>query len=257
MHSFIQLSLLFIKCYNSQPIDDPLSIESTNHSPFSVENTWSNSNSTLNTFNSSSLKYLNQSTLVTKIIGPPQNQTYTPEWPHVFDSINDLYHAIKHSNETVISSMFSSNYINRKFIGCGANGLVYSFFSISSKKQVAIKFSIGEPLDKELPHEVSVLEFISSISGVPKIYAFGRISGTTIVVMNLIRRQDNVPDFYAWNKIHTMEYFEMIEMFQQLVKIVTKLHSIGVVHCDIKEGVKFLLFGFIFLTLLEYLDRRL
>jgi serine/threonine protein kinase len=99
----------------------------------------------------------------------------------IFDNVvtNELLEKYKH--RTVINS----NYIFEKKIGSGSFGTIYRGKNIISDEKVAIKFEATTANTPTLLWESKLLNYLSGVTGVPKLRYFGTEANKNIIVMDL------------------------------------------------------------------------
>ena len=131
---------------------------------------------------------------------------------------------------------FSKRYQVRQLIDQGRNGRVYAAKRICDSLPVTIKI-IGnfkgrmDPVNKQLPLEVSLLQKLSHIEGVIKLIEWFRNRNTLFIVMEYV---ESCIDIRRLNKKKGLTPELTRSLFLQLVKTVMECHAAGVIHRDIK-----------------------
>jgi serine/threonine protein kinase len=134
--------------------------------------------------------------------------------------------------------IISNKYKLLKTIGEGSFGKIFEAIDISTNTIYAIKIE-KKNLDYSLLKNEAFIynkcnsyknddSGISGISGIPKIYEFGIQDNYNYLVIDLI---GNTLEYLLNTKI---ELKIVISIAMQLIKILSKLHSIGIIHRDIK-----------------------
>lgn len=115
----------------------------------------------------------------------------------------------KYKHRTVINS----KYIFEKIIGRGSFGTVYRGKNIISQEKVAIKFEATTAKTQSLLWESKLLNYLSGITGVPKLRYFGTESNKNIIVMDLYSHSlyDEIKNLKNIENIENVENIENIE----------------------------------------------
>lgn len=133
----------------------------------------------------------------------------------------------------MISPLINKRYYIESFIGNGKFGKVFRGIDILRKEHVAIKIETN-PDVKLLKHEISILHYLfqCGCKNIPPIYWYGvYMENLPTFIMPFYERSlatlgNNSQDGDFSQNIHSI--------FKQMLCIVKKIHSIGVIHRDIK-----------------------
>lgn len=132
--------------------------------------------------------------------------------------------------------IISNKYRLIKTIGEGSFGKIFEAIDISNNISYAIKIEKKKIEYSLLKNEAFIYNKcnsyknndLSGIEGIPKMYDFGIQDNYNFLVMDLI---GNTLEYFLNTKI---ELIEVLSIGMQLIKILNKLHSIGIIHRDIK-----------------------
>ena len=112
-------------------------------------------------------------------------------------------------------------------IGHGAFSVVYQATTALTKKKVAIKIAKNKDMDIEvLIREAKLYNYMKHVTGVPRLYWCGRVDDSYHLVMPLY-----IGTLKPYH-ITTIEQFK--ETGNRLLSILNSIHSVGIVHRDIK-----------------------
>jgi serine/threonine protein kinase len=126
------------------------------------------------------------------------------------------------------------DYIVEKVIGEGGFGIVYSGLRKATKERVAIKVCESAMFDGDTPLEVAMLIKAASVKGVVGLIEWRKTSGKDYaIVLSTPTRCMDMFD-YIGEKGGALSEPETKKMFGDIMKIISSLFDIGIVHRDIK-----------------------
>lgn len=141
-----------------------------------------------------------------------------------------MYNTMELSKDIVIKN----KYIIKNKIGEGNFGKIFLGINKYTKEEVAIKIDSGKIL---LKNEAVMYNYLSDISGIPKLRLFGKEGNYNFLILDLLgdtligKRERNKDKF-------TLNY--VISIGIKLLKIISDIHKKNIVHRDIKpENIMF------------------
>ena len=135
---------------------------------------------------------------------------------------------------------FEKNFLKRYeligVLGRGGYGSVYAAKRIHDSLPVAVKFIQNftgkmDPVDSQIPLEVSLLQRLSHIKGVVKLIETYRVQNSLFIIMERSERSMDLRQFIKQKRL-TPTLTQ--SFFRQLVTTVRECHIAGVIHRDIK-----------------------
>ncbi|CAD8058209.1 unnamed protein product [Paramecium primaurelia] len=115
-------------------------------------------------------------------------------------------------------------------LGSGSFGEVFKGINIETNEIVAIKWESQEAQMPQIKHEFSILSEIQG-NGIPKVYWFGQWEDKTVMVMELLGY--NLEQLF--NLVNRkFELKTMLMLIDQMLDIISLLHSKGYLYRDIK-----------------------
>ncbi|CAD8153467.1 unnamed protein product [Paramecium pentaurelia] len=115
-------------------------------------------------------------------------------------------------------------------LGSGSFGEVFKGINIETNEIVAIKWESQEAQMPQIKHEFSILSAIQG-NGIPKVYWFGQWEDKTVMVMELLGY--NLEQLF--NLVNRkFELKTMLMLIDQMLDIISLLHSKGYLYRDIK-----------------------
>lgn len=125
---------------------------------------------------------------------------------------------------------FENDYELDKELGHGMDGRVYLATSIRDGVRVAIKIC-----KKSAKREIDILEYIGKLPGVCELFEWRREKDDVLVLV--MEYMENSMDLFEYRRIQKGGRFDVqtsMRIFRELVRIVKRLKSIDVYHCDLK-----------------------
>ena len=128
------------------------------------------------------------------------------------------------------SSLIGNKYLPTSKIGSGKFGAVYTGKYVKTGKSVAIKIEFLDTNLQTLKHETTILNYLHSKGSeyTPQVYWYGIHLKQYVLVMPLYER--SVEDL-----LHsTMSKIQIIKIATKMIDILETVHTMGVIHRDIK-----------------------
>ena len=135
------------------------------------------------------------------------------------------------SSQTSPSKIFNKQYLVGKKISSGSFGVVFLGFDNESNQEVAIKVEKEENEEvKSMEREVLIFNRLKGVEGVPKMYWNGFEQNYNIVVIQLLGKDLS----HYMRKGKTFSLKTVLQISNQLVNVLERLHNRGVIHRDLK-----------------------
>ena len=131
------------------------------------------------------------------------------------------------------SSLIANKYLPTSKIGSGKFGAVYTGKYVKTDKPVAIKIEFLETNLQTLKHETTILNYLHSKGSVytPQVYWYGIHLKQYVLVMPLY--ESSIEDLLHQHSTIPSK-IQSIKMATKMIDILETIHTMGVVHRDIK-----------------------
>lgn len=128
--------------------------------------------------------------------------------------------------------VISNKYKLIKTIGEGSFGKIFHAIDISNNLSYAVKIEKKVSKYSLLKNEISIYKRcnLTNIIGIPKLYEYGIQDNYNYMVIDLY---DNTLEKIKNNK-NILELNTVLVVALQIIKILNKLHQVGIIHRDIK-----------------------
>lgn len=129
------------------------------------------------------------------------------------------------------SSLIANKYLPVSKIGSGKFGAVYTGKYVKADKSVAIKIEFLDTNLQTLKHETTILNYLHSKGSeyTPQVYWYGIHLKQYVLVMPLYER--SIEDLLHSN---SLSMIQSIKMATKMIDILETIHTMGVIHRDIK-----------------------
>lgn len=129
-----------------------------------------------------------------------------------------------------MSLIFADKYKIINKIGEGSFGTIFSGLNINSNESVAIK--IDELTDRiVLKNEARIYNYLSGISGIPKLYNFGNQGKYNYLIIELLGHSI---EHYRVLCDGTFNLQTVLVLGLQMIKRIECVHNMGIIHRDVK-----------------------
>jgi len=128
--------------------------------------------------------------------------------------------------------IISNKYEVLNQIGEGNFGKIYKGRNIRTGENVAIKIEEISNGTKLLKNETMIYQYLSSGEGIPQVKWFGVDDKYNYMVLTLLG--DSLLDLKNKQQTNTFSLVDTLNLGQQILKRVEYIHSMGLVHRDIK-----------------------
>jgi len=129
------------------------------------------------------------------------------------------------------SSLIANKYLPVSKIGSGKFGAVYTGKYVKTDKPVAIKIEFLDTNLQTLKHETTILNYLHSKGSeyTPQVYWYGIHLKQYVLVMPLYKR--SIEDLLHSDSLSKIQ---SIKMATKMIDILETIHTMGVIHRDIK-----------------------
>lgn len=120
----------------------------------------------------------------------------------------------------------------KKRIGCGSFGEVYSGENIITKEEVAIKLESIKTKPSQLRIEAEMYKLLEGVTGFPSLKWYGVEGNFNVMVIDLLSK--SLEDIFSQQCGHMFSLKTVLMIADQMIERIQFLHSIGMIHRDIK-----------------------
>jgi len=118
-----------------------------------------------------------------------------------------------------------------KQLNNGVFGTIYKCENIRTKELVAIKMELADSLVKSLKNEARIYQYLSTISGIPRLKWFGKFDDYTYLVMDLLGL--SITEFKC-KHYYEIRLEQVLNIGIQMINIIKLVHEKDLLHRDIK-----------------------
>ncbi|OMJ95529.1 hypothetical protein SteCoe_1132 [Stentor coeruleus] len=132
-----------------------------------------------------------------------------------------------------MDELLANRYQIQKLIGKGSFGSVYAAIDSKTKKKLAIKVESVSITPSPIEKEILVLKKLNGLKGFPKLYSYGTYQEHNYMVMQRLGK--NLSQVFK-DFSHHFTIAEVTHIGCQMVKRIENLHSMEILHRDIKPS---------------------